>query len=180
MPEEASDHAVIDKQQLIREIVRLERDIYYALVENEPSPWLTLTFTREQLRILFLLFLQGELTPGGVASALGVSKANVTGTIDRLVDQEMVSRTQDTEDRRSYLLRLTEAGHAQVAKFSEWAIARMREALDRMQQEDLLILSRGLRALYRTAEHAGTTTSSAEHAPGAKHSAVGSDKEPMT
>lgn len=41
---------------------------------------------------------------------LGVTAANVTGIIDRLVDKQYVERIRNDDDRRKVLLQLTEAG----------------------------------------------------------------------
>ncbi len=46
-----------------------------------------------------------------LAEALGVTPPNVTGIIDRLVEQALVTRTENPEDRRIMLLQTTEKGH---------------------------------------------------------------------
>lgn len=67
---------------------------------------------------------------------LMVSNGNVTGIIDRLVDDGLVSRVQRDEDRRSSVIALTEAGRS---TFSEMADAHERwvdELLSPIGMED--------------------------------------------
>lgn len=50
---------------------------------------------------------------------LMVSNGNVTGIIDRLVDDGLVSRSQRNEDRRSSDVALTKAGEASFARMAD-------------------------------------------------------------
>ena len=52
----------------------------------------------------------GELTMGELSRRLMVSNGNVTGLIDRLVDEGLVERRPAPGDRRSQLVRLTRPG----------------------------------------------------------------------
>ncbi len=141
---------VIRKQSLIQKIMELQREAFQTLEAQEPSPWVDLNLTKAQLRICFLLSCQGPMTPGKVADALEVPKANITGIVDRLVAHGLVSRREDPEDRRSYILRLTEEGHEQIGRLRDAWIARMERVLNKVNQEDLESLCRGLEALLRT------------------------------
>jgi DNA-binding MarR family transcriptional regulator len=140
----------IRKRALIQKIMELQRDAFQMLETQEPSPWVDLNLTRAQLRICFLLSCQGPMTPGKVADALEVPKANITGIVDRLVAHGLVSRREDPEDRRSYILRLTEEGQGQVNRLRDAWIARMERVLNKLNQEDLESLCRGFEALLQT------------------------------
>src|ERR1035437_8409920 len=102
------------KQELTAEITRLWRNIRSTLEDKEPSPWLGLSLTKGQLRILVLLSSEPKTSPGAGVAALGVPKANVTDIIQRLVKQGLVSRTESISDRRSHTLSLTEKGRREV------------------------------------------------------------------
>ncbi|MFH1572061.1 MAG: MarR family transcriptional regulator, partial [Gemmatimonadota bacterium] len=56
----------------------------------------------------------GPLSSVALSRELGVSPANVTGIIDRLVEKDLVERLRPEDDRRKVLLSLTEAG-AEIA-----------------------------------------------------------------
>ncbi|HEX6988156.1 MAG TPA: MarR family winged helix-turn-helix transcriptional regulator [Bacillota bacterium] len=54
----------------------------------------------------------GPIALGDLASALGCTRGNVTGLADRLIDQGLLRRRQDPDDRRVTLVELTGAGAA--------------------------------------------------------------------
>lgn len=149
----------MDQQDLVRKIAGLWRQVHKTLEERGPSPWLRLNLTRGQLRILFLLSTQGQMTPGVVAAALGVPKANVTSVIDRLVQQGLVNRQHDAKDRRSYILCLTEKGQDEVAQLREWFATRIERVLIGMRNEELGNLASSLEAMLKAAQQTGKTAS---------------------
>lgn len=54
------------------------------------------------------------LRPGEVARALMLSPAGMTGRLDRLERAGLVERSPDPDDRRSWIVRLSEAGRRSV------------------------------------------------------------------
>ena len=137
----------MNRQEIIAEIVELQKQIHRVLDGEDASRWVGLTLTRAQLRITRLLFIHERMSPGEIATALGVPKANVTGAINRLVAQGLAARREDLNDRRSYILCLTDEGRQQVSHLFEMNTERLEGSLDRMNQEDLDALTQGLQAL---------------------------------
>jgi DNA-binding MarR family transcriptional regulator len=140
------------KQELTAEITRLWRHIRRTLEDKDPSPWLGLSLTKGQLRILFLLSSEPQMSPGAVAAALGVPKANVTDIIQRLVKQELVSRTENVSDRRSHTLRLTEKGRREVDRLREWNTRRLERATANIPEDELLLLAHSLEVMLAAAQ----------------------------
>ena len=66
--------------------------------------------TPVQLGTLYWLHRHGELAMGQIAHVMHCDASNVTGIIDRLVVQELVSRQESARDRRTKTLRLTDKG----------------------------------------------------------------------
>lgn len=132
-----------NKKQLIGNTAQLWRKIRRTLEEKEPSPWLRLSLSRGQLRILFLL-ASTQMSPGAVAVALGVPKANVTGIIERLVRQGLIRREQNLKDRRSHTLCLTAKGRGEVERLREWSARRIERVLERIPEDELKILAHSL------------------------------------
>jgi DNA-binding MarR family transcriptional regulator len=66
--------------------------------------------------VLVLLLRQDDLTssPSALAEKAGVTKATMTGFIDGLEREGLVSRVMDTVDRRKFLIRLTPAGQQKL------------------------------------------------------------------
>ncbi|OIQ88488.1 transcriptional repressor MprA [mine drainage metagenome] len=66
--------------------------------------------------VLVLLMRQDDLSssPSALAEKAGVTKATMTGFIDGLEREGLVSRLMDTVDRRKFLIRLTPAGQQKL------------------------------------------------------------------
>ena len=76
----------------------------------------------------------------------------MTGIIDRLVKQKLVSRRENPADRRMHELRITEKGENTLTGLREKSIKSLSDILDHMSEEDLATLARGLSLLMKAAE----------------------------
>ena len=141
-----------NNKQLVVNTAQLWRKIRQALEEKEPSPWIRMNLSRGQLRILTLLSSGNQMCPGNVAVALGVPKANVTEIIERLVEQGLVKREQNLQDRRSHNLTLTEKGKAEVEQLREWSTRRIEKVLERIPGDKLELLSASLEDMFNAAQ----------------------------
>jgi len=95
------------------------------------------------------------ITQGELAQRLYVTKGNVSGLVDRLVEAGLVERRAIPGDRRSHALHLTEKGrdHAQRGIAAQRAfVAR---TLGRLPEEDVAELDRILRAWRDVVRQAG-------------------------
>jgi len=85
-----------------------------------------------QFDVLSALSERAGITQRDLAQQLFVTKGNVSGLIDRLVEAGLVERRPDAQDRRSHALFLTEegmrvaaAGHAAQRAFVESTLGRL-------------------------------------------------------
>jgi DNA-binding MarR family transcriptional regulator len=67
-------------------------------------------FSFSQTMILQALLMQKESRMNDLARFLGLSKANASGLVDRLVKKGLLDREHSVEDRRVVLVRLTAKG----------------------------------------------------------------------
>ena len=104
------------------------------------------------MKCLFFISNHGTTNFKKLAAALKVTPANLTGVIDRLVDQGLVSRTENPEDRRMMLLKLTEKGEALVTELRERRVSYLSKALRGLTPEELTVITRGLDLLARAVE----------------------------
>ena len=141
----------MDKAGLVREIIELQRQVRRALREYVPDAWMNLNLTIAQLKSLFLIVREGSTNTKTLAKELGVTPSNVTGIVDRLVKQGLVSRQENPEDRRMLRLRVTDKGEAILTSLREETISSMSEVLARMSIEELSSLARGLSSLVKAA-----------------------------
>jgi DNA-binding MarR family transcriptional regulator len=62
-----------------------------------------------QLAVLFMI-REGVISPASIAQRLGISRAVVTGLLDRLEERGLIRREPDPDDRRRLRIVLTAAG----------------------------------------------------------------------
>jgi DNA-binding MarR family transcriptional regulator len=95
-----------------------------------------------------------DMTMGQLSSQLMVSNGNITGLVDRLVQERLVSRKPAPGDRRTQLVRLTEQGrkvfHEMVPEHGAW-VADMMSGLDRDEMNELLRLLGRLKSSVKSA-----------------------------
>jgi DNA-binding MarR family transcriptional regulator len=142
----------MEKAELIKEIIELQRKVDRALRQYQLDVWMGLPLTIAQLKSLFFISNQGCTNLGKLAAALGVTPTNTTGIADRLVKQGLVSREENPENRRMLLLRATAKGEELVAKLRERRRGYMSEVLQTMSVDELITLSQGLASLVKAAE----------------------------
>jgi DNA-binding MarR family transcriptional regulator len=140
------------KSQLIQEIVELERQVGRIIGQHAQIIWIDSGLTLTQLRSLFLIANKGSTNFRKLAKALGVTPSNVTGIVDRLVEQGLVSRTQNPEDRREMTLQATDKGKALVSNLKETGIKHMTHILSVLSLEELSALAQGLSAFIKAAD----------------------------
>jgi DNA-binding MarR family transcriptional regulator len=145
----------MDKSQLVQEVVELQRQVGRIIGQHVPSVWIDSGLTLTQLRSLFLIANKGSTNFRKLAEALGVTPSNVTGIVDRLEEQGLVSRTQNPEDRREMTLQATDKGRALVANLKETGISQMTQILSLLSLEELAALTRGLSAFIGAANSQG-------------------------
>jgi len=79
----------------------------------------------------------GGLTMGEISARLMVTGGNVTGLIGRLVEEGLVDRLQDADDRRIQWVRLTPKGDKIFSSMAPANQGWVTEAMAEMSEEDL-------------------------------------------
>lgn len=111
--------------------------------------WMSLPLSIAQLKSFFFIANEGSTNFKKLAGALRVTPSTVTGIVDHLVDQGLVSRQEDPEDRRMLSLRITPEGQTLLAELRESTESQISALLARMTDEDLTSLVNGLQALIK-------------------------------
>ena len=124
----------------LRQINRLVR-------ASSQEDWTSLSLTRAQLRILVLLHQDGPSAVGQLAGQLGVTLPSITATVDRLVQQGLVSRQDDPNDRRRVINQLTPNGTTLIERLQEGRRARLVAAMEQLTTEELNSLGHVLERL---------------------------------
>jgi DNA-binding MarR family transcriptional regulator len=142
----------MEKVELIREIIELQRKVDRARRQYGLDVWMSLPLTIAQLKSLFFISNQGSTNLGKLAAALGVTPTNTTGIADRLVKQGLVSRNENMKDRRMLLLQTTSKGEELVSKLRERRKGYLSEILAHLSVGELDTLAQGLASLVKAAE----------------------------
>jgi MarR family transcriptional regulator, organic hydroperoxide resistance regulator len=90
-----------------------------------------------QFDVLSTLTEQEGLSQSDLAARLYVTKGNVSGLIDRLVDAGYVERHASLADRRSHSLRLTETGRSKALEGIRLQKAFVTKTLGQLAPADL-------------------------------------------
>ena len=89
-----------DRVRRIQRILDCTFSLWRALHSGQNQAWANLDLTMPQLKTLMYVSECDGATHGQIARMLGVGLSTVTGIVDRLVDQELVVRREDPDDRR--------------------------------------------------------------------------------
>ena len=111
--------------------------------------WNRTDVTMPQMKVLFTLAHKGELTVSSIAKALRVKAPNITFILDRLEEQELVSRTRSREDRRLVSINLIGKGQKLIDELMREKYESFQKVLEKMTGEEKKALLRGLQALEK-------------------------------
>jgi DNA-binding MarR family transcriptional regulator len=141
-----------EKSELIKEVFELYRQVNRTMRQQGPDAWMQLNLTILQVKSLFFITNHGSTNFKKLATALEVTPSNLTGVIERLVEQGLVSRKENPDDRRMLLLKATEKGESLVAELRERRLSYLNKALADLSSEELSLITRGLSLLAKVAE----------------------------
>jgi MarR family transcriptional regulator, organic hydroperoxide resistance regulator len=139
------------KQELINKILEYQRQMGRQIKAEMPNAWLELNLTMAQLKTLIFIYFEGVTNFKMIAAALGVTPPNVTGIIDRLVEQGLVTREENPQNRRMQMLSLTITGKALLSDLKERQTTHLSRILTILSIEELSILIRGMEILVNAA-----------------------------
>lgn len=149
----ASPSETADREQLVQRILGTDRELYWHVQAGNLDQWLHIDVTMPQMKALILVYGSGNnsLRMGQMASALGVALSTATGIVDRLVEQGLLERQEDPEDRRSVVVRLTKRGWETMERPHRAMQQRLAHVLGLLDTDDLRGLARALEAVYEAA-----------------------------
>jgi DNA-binding MarR family transcriptional regulator len=141
------------KDQLIKDIFNLQEKTTNLFLTYRVENWMKVDLTIDQLKSLILIYTQGKISFNELAQALGISRSNITGLADRLIQNGLLIRYQNPEDRRVQFLMLTEKGRETIDNIKQETNSEMTRLLTTLNIEELAALEKGLIALIKSAEN---------------------------
>ncbi|WIM95633.1 MarR family transcriptional regulator [Actinoplanes oblitus] len=145
------ERALSEKEKLIAEIMGAQIRLQHLFADDRSDPLFSSHLTMSQLKILLLLSRHGTLAGGELARMVGVGAAALSGMIDRLVVQDLVTRTEDLHDRRIRRIGLTKAGTKLIDGIITAGMTKHRQLLSRLTAEELTVVSQAMEILVREA-----------------------------
>jgi DNA-binding MarR family transcriptional regulator len=143
------------REELIAQIIESQRRMNRVMRERTLDSWVKLNLTIPQLKSLFYISRHVRVNPSGLASGIHVTPANVTGIVERLVEQGLLTRTPDSGDRRISWLTVTDKGTRLSNELREGRAQEMRRTLDKLTEEELAIVAHGFELVAAAAEAGG-------------------------
>jgi len=117
--------------------------------------WFTLRLRMPHVRVLFLISLEGTVRMNRLAYALGISMSGATNLVDRLVEQELMERWTDPEDRRAVLCDLTKEGALLARRLLAERRSRWEERLAGLSSSELEIVFNAMKLISDSTKYAG-------------------------
>jgi len=139
------------RNELVERIVTLQAHVARLVESDRALAWLDVDLTIQQLKAVLILVRAGSLTAGQIGRELRVGFSTVTGLVDRLAEQGLVSRGEDPQDRRATRVVPTEAAHAVVERLYAYRREALRHLLEHVSNETLVKLAEGLAEVERVA-----------------------------
>ena len=136
------------REELEHEVVTQYRTLVGALKASSGTLWMEIDLTIAQLRTLLILSEEGPLVIGQIAQRMGIGVSTGGHLVDRLVQAGLAERTEDAEDRRRTLARLTPKGEDLYARLLNPSLL-MQTLIQKLESEDLAAFLQGLQALNR-------------------------------
>jgi DNA-binding MarR family transcriptional regulator len=132
---------------LVDTIVKAYMDLFITMQFNAVSHWLMLELTFAQARALFMLAARKELTVGQLAKLLDVGKPTASILVQQLVERELITRNEDTTDRRQTIIRLSPKGAEIGAGRRKEREKQWQRWLGQLNDDELKALAQGLSAI---------------------------------
>src|SRR5262249_35782608 len=141
------------------------RGLRRLVAKDQTHPLLDVNLTMPQLKVMIVLSELGGASGQELARQIGAGLPTLTGIVDRLVAQGLVSRREDSRDRRVRRLDLTPTGADLINRLVAAGEDHQQRLLQRLDLPSLQIVAQAFEAMLSAA--------SAEDAEGANHSAGG-------
>jgi DNA-binding MarR family transcriptional regulator len=135
------------EEDLFDTILELDNRVVRRMRAGWPASWVQVNLPSGHIRALLIIEAGGARTPREVADLLGIGRTNVTGLLDRLEIEGLLTRAIDPADKRSFILGLTEKGQALVCQIDDIRRRQLRNGLVLMDKASLEALRTGLDAL---------------------------------
>jgi DNA-binding MarR family transcriptional regulator len=93
-----------------------------------------------QVRILFALNKEKQISMSALGKKLEMQKPNVTSFVDKLIEEGLVERIYQEDDRRVIMISLTDKGTDYIENYLQYTKGIIRDRIGQLEDKDLEIL----------------------------------------
>jgi len=151
-----------DRLQRIQRIFTCSEALIHSFNPTRDRAWLRVDLTMPQLKALIYVSKNAGATSGQIAASLGVGLSTITGIVDRLAEQQMVTRREDPRDRRITRVLPTDAGASLVDELLQYRNEVLTAILSRLDPEQLKTVEDAFKYLLDAAVRLTAEASAAE------------------
>jgi DNA-binding MarR family transcriptional regulator len=126
-----------ERLQRIHRILSCSEALVHGFNPSRDRAWLRVDLTMPQLKTLIFVTKNQGPTSGQIASGLGVGLSTITGIVDRLAEQQLVTRREDPRDRRVTRILPTPAGAELVNELIQYRNEVVTAILSRLDPDQL-------------------------------------------
>jgi DNA-binding MarR family transcriptional regulator len=140
-----------ERAERIHRILSCSEAIVHGFNPSRDRAWLRVDLTMPQLKTLIFVTKNEGATSGQIASSLGVGLSTITGIVDRLAEQQLVTRREDPRDRRITRVLPTSAGTELVDELIEYRNEVVTAILSRLDPDQLRTVETAFQYLLEAA-----------------------------
>ncbi len=141
-----------DRIDRINRIMTCSEALIHGFNPGRDLAWMTCDLTMPQLKALIYVTKNEGATSGQIASKLGVGLSTVTGIVDRLIEQQMVSRREDPRDRRITRVLPTPSGRVLVEDLLQYRNEAVNAVLSQLDPDQLDTVESAFRYLLEAVD----------------------------
>jgi DNA-binding MarR family transcriptional regulator len=146
-----ADADCAERDALVDRVVAAYDTLMHRVASAHAPEFVGVGVTMSQAKVLYLVQAEPDMRMSDLAGRLGVTLPSISGVVDRLVDQGLLTRRDDPADRRQALVRISDAGIDQLDLFRELNARQVRILLARLDMTDLAVIERALDILAAAA-----------------------------
>jgi DNA-binding MarR family transcriptional regulator len=157
----SSEHA-----DTIGRIMAIQDRLAYFFAFDRSDPLIAANLTMSQLKIMLALWIRDGASGQEIAGVMRVGLATITGIVDRLSSQNLVTRREDPRDRRVRRVELTAEGRKIIDGILTAGAEHQRRLLQRLDADGLATVEKALHLMVGAAEAERDGTSGPRLSPG--------------
>jgi DNA-binding MarR family transcriptional regulator len=141
-----------DRVATMQRILDCSGSLLHQFNPSRDRAWLDVDLTMPQMKALICVCKNNGATSGEIARNLGVGLSTITGVVDRLAEQNLVTRREDPVDRRITRVLPTERGNRLVDDLLRYRTEIIRDILAQLDEEQLRVVEQAFGYLIHALE----------------------------